>query len=88
MTDLLHLLYEDGVKTKPLSPLVDNPKGGAKIGRYLGMNSPKDISEWADMIFLLAKKKKRQHKNSNSRSRYYVCDDANCTTSLRIGKQC
>ena len=55
--DLLRLLYEDGDKTKLFSPLVDNPSGGAKIGRYLGKNSSKDISEWADMIFLLAKKK-------------------------------
>ena len=55
---LLHLLYEDGDKTKPLSPLVDNPSGGDKIGRLLGKNSSKDISEWADMIFLLAKKGK------------------------------
>ena len=37
--DLLHLLYEDGDKTKPLSPLVDNPSGGANIGPYLGENS-------------------------------------------------
>ena len=86
--DLLHLLYEDGDKMKPLSPLLDNPSGGAKIGPYLRKNSYKDISEWADMIFLLAKKKKSQHTHSNSRSRYYVCDDANCTSSLHIvGKQ-
>jgi hypothetical protein len=40
--DLLRLLYDDGDKTKPLSPMVTNEEG-VLVGRNLGNNEPRDI---------------------------------------------
>ena len=86
MADLLNLLYDGGDKRKPLSPLIDDPNNpGKKIGRCLGHNSPKDISEWAGMIFLLAGKKKKQGKGANNNSRNFECDSDMCKACLRVG---
>lgn len=59
---LLHLLYENGDKTKPLSAMVTNPLDplGALIGRNLGKNSWQDVSEWVSMLYLLASKKETE----------------------------
>lgn len=78
----LNLLYEGGDKSKPLSPLFINANGD-KVGRYLGHNSTKDISEWADMVYLLDGKNKIQNKNNNNRCRKYHCDDKNCGSFLQ-----
>lgn len=76
-------LYERGDKSKPLSPLVRN-ENGQLVGRVLGTNSTKDISEWVSMVYNNVGKKNNQDKNSNNRSRKYVCDDKNCTSHLVI----
>lgn len=86
MSDLLHLLYDGGDKSKPLSPLVDKPGfPGQKQGRFLGQNTTKDISEWVSMIFLLDGKNKKQGKGANNTSRNYECDSEFCPVCLRIG---
>ena len=86
MADLLHLLYDGGDKSKPLSPLVDKPGcPGEQEGRFLGKNTAKDISEWVSMIFLLDGKNKKQGKGANNHSRNYECDSESCKAFLRIG---
>jgi len=71
--DLLRLLYDDGDKTKPLSPMVTNEEG-VLVGRNLGDNKPCDISEWASMVYYVAGKKKKSVKNyNNNRYRKYIC---------------
>jgi hypothetical protein len=82
MADLLHLLYEDGDKTKPLSPMVTNEKG-VLVGRNLGKNNPRDISEWASMVYYCAGKKIMcVPKYNNSYCRKYKCKGCNDSTLL------
>ena len=86
MADLLRLLYEDGDKTKPLSPMVTNEEG-VLVGRNLGDNNTRDISEWASMVYYCAGKKKMSVKKyNNSNCRKYICtgcDDSTLhTTSM------
>jgi len=85
--DLLLLLYEDGKKDKPLSPMITNPldPSGPLIGRDLGLNDWDVISEWASMIFLQANKRKRQKSGANNTTRAYVCTDVNCKSEVKVG---
>ena len=90
--DLLHLLYEDGDKHKPLSPMIINPLYGNAgepelIGRKLkkGKNSFIAISEWASMVFLMANKKKINKVGGNKNSRTFLCSDPNCPVELKVG---
>jgi hypothetical protein len=88
--DLLHLLYEDGDKDKPLSPMIINPLYGNPgepelIGRKLGKNSFIEISEWASMVFLKANKKKVNKVGGNKTSRTFICSDPNCPVNLKVG---
>ena len=74
----LGFLYANGDKASPLSPLLEDG-----TGRCLGPNGPKDIGEWASMVFNQQGKKK---KNGNNSSVYlvYLCACATCTAALRI----
>ena len=72
MADLLRLLYEGGDKTKPLSPMVTNEKG-EPVGRNLGFNHTKDISEWAGMVFFLAGKNNKSDEHDNCNCRKFIC---------------
>ena len=89
--DLLHLLYEDGDKNKPLSPMIINPLYGNPgepelIGRNLGKNTFVAISEWASMVFLKANKKKINKVGGNKNSRTFLCSDHNnCPVELKVG---
>ena len=82
MADLLRLLYEGGDKTKPLSPMITNEKGEL-VGRNLGLNSTKDISEWAGMVYFRAGKNKKSDEHDNSNCRKFLCDCEGCDSTLQ-----
>ena len=65
-----------GFKTNPNQP---------SAGMLLGFVSFRDVSIYADEIFLLLGKKKRQ-KMSNTTSGVWVCDDAYCNCELKVRK--
>jgi hypothetical protein len=78
----LNLLYEEGVKSQPLFPLILN-ENNEWVGRELGHNSISAISEWLDMVYLFLGKQKKACLSNNSTYLKYLCTQ-NCGSYLEI----
>ena len=78
----LNLLYDGGVKSKPLFPLILN-ENNEFVGRELGHHSISAISEWADMVYFDFGKQKKSDRCNSSIYLKYLCIQE-CGSVLQI----